>query len=190
MEYATNGGLWELRVGSLKQVDRKVAFRNVCEGLLCRVFQLIHSINSALKSNGLRGSAMNWIYLKRFFWLMWNKSLFTQVDQEPIKMVKGKKVQYFMPFRNSCSVKWSAIVRRRINLIHSKQTHTHEFKWAVYRRNGWLLCGTPQWSLHVFLCLAYCSGGGKVSLNFALIVLFYQETKSSRGFEEKKPSWY
>lgn len=28
--------------------------------------------------------------------------------------------------------------------------------------------------------------GGKVSLNFALIVLFYQETKSSRGFEEKK----
>lgn len=161
MEYATNGGLWELRVGSLKQVDRKVAFRNVCEGLLCRVFQLIHSINSALKSNGLRGSAMNWIYLKRFFWLMWNKSLFTQVDQEPIKMVKGKKVQYFMPFRNSCSVKWSAIVRRRINLIHSKQMHTHEFKWAVYRRNGWLLCGTPQWSLHVFLCLAYCSGGKK-----------------------------
>lgn len=28
--------------------------------------------------------------------------------------------------------------------------------------------------------------GEKVSLNFALIVLFYQETKSSRGFEEKK----
>lgn len=54
-------------MGSLKQVDRKVAFRNVCEGLLCRVFQLIHSINSALKSNGLWGSAMNCFYFKRFF---------------------------------------------------------------------------------------------------------------------------